>query len=337
MPLHERAAELQRLDEMAGQAARGAGAMALVTGEAGIGKTALARERFRRHPGLRPLCGYAEPATTLRPLCGYAEPATTLRPLGVMQDLALATGGGFLAQAVREAAPPWRLYEAPLEDLAAIDGLPLVWIENAQWCDQATLEALRCLLRRCASRRLMRVITMRSDDARTADVRERLLEAVPLDHWQEIRLGRLSQATVERLAGEAGVDGRELFRLTKGNPLEVVSMLRWTRDSVPEPLTRLALRKLADLDADTAALVRLLSVHPERVEAAWLQRLPQATRPARATCTAQGWLVEHDGFWSFEHELLRRAVRDAMDPDERRRYTRAVRCASSSRSSGWTR
>jgi hypothetical protein len=30
-------------------------------------------------------------------------------------------------------------------------------------------------------------------------------------------------------------------------------------------------------------------------------------------------------------------VRDAMDPDERRRYTRAVRCASSSRSSGWTR
>jgi hypothetical protein len=324
MPLHERAAELQRLDEMAGQAARGAGAMALVTGEAGIGKTALARERFRRHPGLRPLCG-------------YAEPATTLRPLGVMQDLALATGGGFLAQAVREAAPPWRLYEAPLEDLAAIDGLPLVWIENAQWCDQATLEALRCLLRRCASRRLMRVITMRSDDARTADVRERLLEAVPLDHWQEIRLGRLSQATVERLAGEAGVDGRELFRLTKGNPLEVVSMLRWTRDSVPEPLTRLALRKLADLDADTAALVRLLSVHPERVEAAWLQRLPQATRPARATCTAQGWLVEHDGFWSFEHELLRRAVRDAMDPDERRRYTRAVRCASSSRSSGWTR
>lgn len=304
MPLHERAAELQRLDAMVEQAARGAGSMALVTGEAGIGKTALVRELVRRHP-------------RLRPLCGYAEPATTVRPLGVMHDLAVATGGA-LAKAVRDAAPPWNLYEALLEDLTAIDALPLVWIEDAQWTDQATLEALRYLLRRCATLRLMLVITLRSDDARSGAVRERLLDTVPIDHWQEIRLQRLSRDTVERVATEAGVDGPELFRLTKGNPLEVVSMLRWTRDSVPEPLTRLALRKLADLDAGSAALVRLLSVHPERVEAGWLRHLPQATPSALAACTAQNWLVEHDGFWSFEHELLRRAVRDSMSPDERR-------------------
>lgn len=305
MPLHERSTELQRLDALVEQAARGTGTMALITGEAGIGKTALVRELVRRHP-------------RLRPLCGWAEPATTVRPLGVMHDLAVATGG-VLARAVRDAAPPWRLYEALLEDLVTIDALPLLWIEDAQWTDQATLDALRYLLRRCATLRLMLVITLRSDDARTAAVRERLLDTVPIDHWQEIRLQRLSQDTVERLATEAGVDGRGLFRLTKGNPLEVVSMLRWTRDSVPEPLTGLALRKLADLDPDSAALVRLLSVHPERIEAAWLRRLPQATPAALATCTAQNWLVEHDGFWSFEHELLRRAVRDALPPDERRR------------------
>ena len=57
MKLLERDSFLPTLDEDAGDASRGDGRMVLVSGESGMGKTALLAEFQRRSTGTRWLCG----------------------------------------------------------------------------------------------------------------------------------------------------------------------------------------------------------------------------------------------------------------------------------------
>ncbi len=70
------------------------GQIALVSGEAGAGKTALLRE----------FCGSADGAA--RVLWAACDPLFTPRPLGPLLDLAAQTGGD-LASQIREDARPY--------------------------------------------------------------------------------------------------------------------------------------------------------------------------------------------------------------------------------------
>src|ERR671936_2463432 len=79
--LLERAAELRRLEETLRHAGRGRGAVVLVSGEAGIGKTSLVR-------------AFAEHARThARVLVGVCDDLVTPRTLGPFRDMARGGGG----------------------------------------------------------------------------------------------------------------------------------------------------------------------------------------------------------------------------------------------------
>jgi predicted ATPase len=76
VPLLERDAELDRLRETLRQAGRGRGAVVLVSGEAGIGKTSLVRA-FAEHARAR-----------ARVLVGVCDDLVTPRTLGPFRDMA---------------------------------------------------------------------------------------------------------------------------------------------------------------------------------------------------------------------------------------------------------
>lgn len=308
--LLEREAALAALDARAGAAERGRGGLLLVSGEAGIGKTALLEHFALRRSGLKLLTG-------------FGEATAAVRPLGVFHDIALALRGALRA-CLLESPSPWRIHEALLDDLAHLPSMPLIRIEDVQWADQASLDALRYVARRAPGLRLLLVATLRVDDPRAPPVRDTLLDGLPLDDWDELRLERLSAPAVQRLAAADGADGSMLYRLTGGNPLFVRSQLRWGRDSVPDSLARLAQQKLAALDPDSAELVRRLSIHPERIADTALRAMPDVTPTALAACVAQHWLVERNGHWTFAHELLRRAVLDTLAPGVRARLHAAL-------------
>jgi len=112
--LLERELQLATLDEYVADARRGEGRLVLVSGEAGVGKSALVEELERRH-------------LDLRWAWGACDGLFTPRPLGPLLDLATALGGALrdpLAIPLRIALPHVRArfvrINAPFFGAAAI-------------------------------------------------------------------------------------------------------------------------------------------------------------------------------------------------------------------------
>ncbi|HVG99737.1 MAG TPA: AAA family ATPase, partial [Miltoncostaeaceae bacterium] len=135
MLLLERDAALAQLDAALAEAAEGRGAVALVSGEAGIGKTSL----VARFAGDR--------AATARVLWGACDDLAVARPLGPFLEIATADAP-HLGEALREAG---RLdaFDAVLAELAR-ERPTLCVVEDAHWADEATLDLLTYLGRRIA-------------------------------------------------------------------------------------------------------------------------------------------------------------------------------------------
>jgi predicted ATPase len=127
----------EQLDELTGALARVArtsrGALALVAGEAGAGKTELLRT-------------FAERAHSARVLWATCGPLSAPRPLGPFLNLADGLDGE-LARQLEAGAQP---HEIAATFRRALDGpSPTVLVlEDAQWADEATLDVIRLLARR---------------------------------------------------------------------------------------------------------------------------------------------------------------------------------------------
>ena len=116
MELLERESFLDALAGYAAEARAGSGRLVLVSGESGIGKTALLEAFQAQLDGARWLWGACD---------GLLTP----RPLGPLFDIAAQTGGQ-LAELCGQGAEPARLFEAFLAELDAPTGLTVEMIED---------------------------------------------------------------------------------------------------------------------------------------------------------------------------------------------------------------
>ena len=106
MDLLERSESLDALFRLAAEAATGSGRLALIGGEAGVGKTALIWHFSRAV------------SREIRVVCGGCDPLSLPRPLGPLLDMAPQLGGG-VRRLIAEEAPAARLFSALLELLTA--------------------------------------------------------------------------------------------------------------------------------------------------------------------------------------------------------------------------
>src|SRR5512138_1526132 len=118
MSLLERADDLAALTGALSAAATGAGGIALVSGEAGIGKTSLVAE-FARREGAR-----------ARVLWGACDPLLTPRPLGPLHDVA-RNGSARLAAALSGSGGREAVFAAVLDDIQRGRPPTLLVIEDA--------------------------------------------------------------------------------------------------------------------------------------------------------------------------------------------------------------
>ena len=119
MDLLERAWLLEELDGELAATATG-GRVALVAGEAGIGKSALVRRFTERH------------AAGARFLLGACDPLLTPRALGPLHDIARQTGGR-LARLLADGGPRDQLFAALLDELDLGARPRVVVVEDAHW------------------------------------------------------------------------------------------------------------------------------------------------------------------------------------------------------------
>ena len=110
---------------------------------------------------------------------------------------------------------------------------PLVLVlDEMQWVDAASWDALDHLLTQLERERIMVCLTVRDDPGQT-DIAERRRALERIDYYHELRLSRLTRDEVKRWL-EAAMHrqevGRELlaylYRHTEGNPLFIVQLVR---------------------------------------------------------------------------------------------------------------
>src|SRR5207237_9560927 len=130
----ERESSLGRRNEYAAQAAGGEGRLVRLSGEAGVGKSALVERLGRDLPGARWSWSMCD---------GLFKP----RPLGPLFDLADQLGGELLERG-RAGADREELFRTLLGILSAPGVLDVVAVEDIHWADEAPLHLLRSLSRR---------------------------------------------------------------------------------------------------------------------------------------------------------------------------------------------
>src|SRR5260221_3426692 len=267
-PVVGRRPEWAQLQDAWQRASAGRSQMAVLIGEAGIGKTRLAEELLAWVGRLGMTSAHARCYAAEGELA-YAPVATWLRADPFRGALSRLTDI-WLTEVTRcvpdllverpELAPPgplteaWqrqRLFEALARAILGARQPLLLLLDDLQWCDRETLEWLHFLLRFDSHARLLIVGTVRPEETTPAHPLEALLAALRRDgQVTEIALGPLDAAGAVLLAGHfAGGDldaelAVRLYRETEGNPLFVVEAMRMDVGAAKDTKPQVALHGL---------------------------------------------------------------------------------------------
>src|ERR1700760_3386885 len=190
MDLLERQFQLGELTRLLRDAGGGAGKIALVSGEAGAGKSALVEE-FAKVGG-----------QDARVLWGHSDALQTSRVLGPVNELA---AGLSLRQDV--SADPRlnreQLFSRLLEQLAAPNPLSLVILEDLHWADEATLDFVRFLGRRIQRTRCLLIATYRDDEQAPPNLLRGVIGDLTGQHATRLPLPPLSLNAIEQMAHDS--------------------------------------------------------------------------------------------------------------------------------------
>ena len=298
MALLEREPFLRRLGDMLIEARYGRGHLALVVGEAGIGKTSLV-EAF---------C--ALPSTRARTYWGTCDPLVPPRPFTPILDIAERVGGDLrrgLADGDRDA-----VYEAFLRLVRRTDGPPAVVVfDDLHWADEATLDLLQAVGRRVGRLPTLVIGTYRDHEVGHDHALRMALGDVPAQSMTEIRIPPLSLEAVTHLAGHRQ-DAPALFEATAGNPFFVTETLAAGGDRVATTVRDAVLRRVSQLTPPARHVIEAASVLGPGCGVPTLLDVSGEERGALDECTSRALLQLDDGAVGFRHELARRAVLDAL-------------------------
>ncbi len=306
--LLERQGELDTLEAALREAATGRGSVAIVTGEPGIGKTALA-SRFA-----------GQAATRARVLWGICDDLATPRPLGALRDIAAGLNGP-LADALDAGGPPEAVHRLLLDELALPHEPTIVVLEDVHWADRATLDAIVTVGRRLGSLPVLLLLTLRKGELDPGHPLHQAIDALQATTSTHLELAPLSPEAVAELAGGASPD---IHAVTGGNPFFVTEVLAHGSTTPSTSLANVVLGRLSRLPEPTRATLELVAVVPSRVGVAVLD-LAAPGWEADLEAAERRDLVRSDAeHVRFRHELSREAARASLPPGRRRRLHRRI-------------
>jgi len=286
-------------------AASGDGSAVLVFGEAGIGKSSLV-EAVR-----------AQLPAEGRMLVGYCDDLATARTLGPFRDL-VGSVGTELSRAITDGGDRDQVLAALRAELTWAAHPTVLVIEDVHWADDATLDALRYLIRRIADLPAVLILTYRDDEPNREHPLPGLLgQASRSDRVRHLPLRRLSQGAVRQLSAGSSVDADDLFALTSGNPFFVHELLASAQEErVPRTIVDAVLARVRQLDSSVQDVLEQLAVVPSALEPWLFDALVPDGVPGRSAALAaaeqRGLLTVSTRRISFRHELTRRAIEGSL-------------------------
>jgi len=353
--------ELASLEDHLVEAAAGRGRAILISGEAGLGKSALLRrfvERARAR-GTRVLLGECTEIEARRPFGPFID-AFVSADLPLPPELAQGGPGALPVAEVER----YRVHVAFAERLAeaARDRPVVMIIEDLHWADEATNELVLYLARKLRDARVLLLVTYRSDELHRLHPLNHVLAELSRGRLaDDVRLKRLTLEEVGEvikaalgLAGAPTAEFRQaLFERTEGNPFFVEEILRalvekgeleyrdgaWHRTkavaelTIPASVRDAVQQRLSGLEPRARTAMQVAAVIGQRFDFEVLGAVSGLDETAlldaiKAAIDAQLVREETDAdgneTYSFRHALSREAVLAELLQRERRLLHRGV-------------
>ena len=359
LPFVGRDGPLERAGFLWDRAARGAGAVGFVGGEAGIGKTRFAAEFALRaeEQGGRVLLGAASSPESYpyQPFCEALRGAIPLLVAANLERVWLsalvAPIPELAARLAIDRAPPLRpdeerkrLFEAFGRALIAISRTrPLLLIlEDMHWCEAGSAELLGFVADRIAAERIAIFATYRNEEITRGhplrSVRRALLKGASLI----LELPRLDREAVAKIVAQVAETGGcdagstdHLYARSSGNPLFLGELIREASESSGDTSAEVP----ATIESTIAA--RLARLNGDARRAAGVCAVVGDTFDFELICEVTGWesgvlldaldeLIERHvvretthwerGAYAFTHNLIRATAYAELPLDARRRY-----------------
>jgi DNA-binding CsgD family transcriptional regulator/tetratricopeptide (TPR) repeat protein len=306
-PLLERDATLATLDALlASVAATGDGRVALITGEAGAGKTALVERFITRNP-------------SVSALWGACDALFTPRSLGPLYDIAPRLGERLRAALERQ-IERGAIFSAFLDDLQRRAAPIIAVFEDVHWADEATLDLIKYLGRRLRQVSTLLILTYRDDENSARRPLASVLGDLPARAITRLRVLPLSAeavATLTLAAYGSTDEANRLYAVTGGNPFFVTEALANGESGVPDTVRDAVLTRSGRLSPTAHVALDLVAVAPGRLERV-VTEVCGVQPEALDECVAAGMLrLERDAF-AFRHELSRLAIEGALPASRRR-------------------
>jgi DNA-binding CsgD family transcriptional regulator/tetratricopeptide (TPR) repeat protein len=287
--LLERDAPLAVLEEAFDSARAGRGRLVFVSGDAGIGKSALVRQ-FLDQLGERILAGACDGLRTPRPLGPFVD-------MGIERDSARAVFDALVDEARR--------------------GVTLI-VEDAHWADEATLDVIGLLGRRVEQLGALVVVTYRADElSRTHPLRIVLGDLATAPGIVRVHLEPLSADAVAALAAPHAIDADDLYAKTAGNPFFVSEVLEGGAHAVPATIRDAVLARAARLSPPARDLLDAVAVIPQHTELWLLGAIALGPLDSLDECLGSGMLRSEEHAVAFRHELARIAIEESISPHAR--------------------
>ena len=337
--------EFGQLHQALQLATRGSGRLILISGEAGIGKTSLTQALTQEaiQAGALVLSGAAYDLSSTPPFGPWLELADRYRPTSKQPESPEWLSREAIANSGTSSEERFQEMQSFLINLSAQQPVLLV-LEDLHWADENSLDLLRYLARSISGRALLIVATYRDEELSREDplylripvlVRESMADRIELSPLDRSEISDLVRARYDLPAHSSDRLIGHLMKLTDGNPLFAVELLRtlerdgvlkqhdggWMIDEIPDRtvpslIQQMVEQRMTSLSEQARQTVQKASVYGSVIPInIWEQIAPEgkAFSVAEEALDAN-LLVESPSTsgLSFRHALIREVIHASL-------------------------